>query len=76
MSAQRGRPGDPTPHAAVRRLNEALVQVVKSPDMTQRILNQGNEPVGGTPEEFDRFIREEIPKWAKVIKDARITLAP
>jgi tripartite-type tricarboxylate transporter receptor subunit TctC len=65
-----------TPHAVVRRLNEALVQVVKSPDMTQRILNQGNEPVGSTPEEFDRFIREEIPKWAKVIKDARITLAP
>jgi len=65
-----------TPHAVVRRLNEALVQVVKSPDMTQRILSQGNEPVGSTPEEFDRFIREEIPKWAKVIKDARITLAP
>ena len=52
------------------------MQVVKSPDVTERIVSQGNEPVGSTPEEFDRFIREEIPKWAKVIKEAKITLAP
>jgi tripartite-type tricarboxylate transporter receptor subunit TctC len=34
----------------------------------------GNEPVGSTPEEFDKLIREEIPKWAKVIREAGITL--
>jgi tripartite-type tricarboxylate transporter receptor subunit TctC len=34
----------------------------------------GNETVGSTPQELDKLIREEIPKWAKVIRGAGITL--
>jgi tripartite-type tricarboxylate transporter receptor subunit TctC len=65
-----------TPDGIVKRLNQALVQVMKSPDIHERVAAMGNEPVGSTPAEFDKFIRAEIPKWAKVIRDARITLAP
>ena len=65
-----------TPDAIVKRLNQALVQAVKSPDIAERAAAMGNEPVGSTPAEFDKFIRDEIPKWAKVIRDAKIMLAP
>ena len=53
-----------------------FVQVVKSPELAERIAAMGNEPVGSTPAGFDKFIRDEVPKWAKVIKEAKITLAP
>jgi tripartite-type tricarboxylate transporter receptor subunit TctC len=65
-----------TPRPIVTHLNQALVKVVKSPDTVERMAAMGNEPVGSTPEEFDKLIRMEIPKWAKVIKDAKITLTP
>jgi tripartite-type tricarboxylate transporter receptor subunit TctC len=65
-----------TPEAVTVRLNQALVQVLKSPAFVERMTGMGNEPVGSTPAEFDRFIRQEIPKWAKVIRDAKIKLAP
>ncbi len=65
-----------TPEPVVHRLNRVLVQAVKAPDVAGRIAAMGNEPVGSTPAEFDRFIRAEIPKWAKVISDAKITVAP
>ncbi len=65
-----------TPDAIVKRLNQALVQIMKTPDIVERMAAMGNEPVGNTPAEFDRFIRDEIPKWGKVIRDAKISLAP
>jgi tripartite-type tricarboxylate transporter receptor subunit TctC len=58
----------------VNRLSETLRKIVKSPEIVERMSATGNEPVGSTPEEFDRLIREEIPKWAKVIRQAKITI--
>jgi tripartite-type tricarboxylate transporter receptor subunit TctC len=63
-----------TPPAIVKRLNQAIVQAMKAPDIVERVTGLGNDPVGDTPEEFDKFIREEIPKWAKVIKEAKIKM--
>jgi tripartite-type tricarboxylate transporter receptor subunit TctC len=65
-----------TPDAIVKRLNQTLVQIMKSPDILDRVAAMGNEPVGSTSAEFDKYIRDEIPKWGKVIRDAKITLAP
>ena len=65
-----------TPRPIVNRLSETLRAVVKSPEIVERMAASGNEPVGSTPEDFDRFIREEIPKWAKVIRQAKITAGP
>ncbi|MGZ8231651.1 MAG: tripartite tricarboxylate transporter substrate binding protein [Burkholderiales bacterium] len=64
-----------TPRPVVQQLNATLVKIVKSPETAERIAGMGNEPVGSSADEFDRFIREEIPKWGKVIKEAKIILA-
>jgi tripartite-type tricarboxylate transporter receptor subunit TctC len=37
-------------------------------DVKERFASDGFEPVGNSPEEFSSFLREEIPKWAKVVK--------
>jgi tripartite-type tricarboxylate transporter receptor subunit TctC len=65
-----------TPAAVVGHLNQGLTRVLRSPDIVERAAGMGNEPVASTPAEFDKFIRAEIPKWAQVIREARITLAP
>jgi tripartite-type tricarboxylate transporter receptor subunit TctC len=43
------------------------------PDMNARLLAQGVDIVGAGPRDFARFIREEVEKWAKVVKQAGIT---
>ncbi len=63
-----------TPRDIITRLNQALVTILRSAEMKQRLLSSGNEPVGNTPEQFDAFIRTEIPRWTKVIKGAGIKL--
>jgi tripartite-type tricarboxylate transporter receptor subunit TctC len=65
-----------TPRAIIARLSQTLVKIVRTPAIVERMASMGNEPVGSSPEEFDKLIREEIPKWAKVIKEAGITLSP
>ena len=57
------------PPDVVRRLNEAFNKVMTMPDVRERLLGGGLDPVGGTPEEFGRFIRSEIVKWSKIAKD-------
>ena len=65
-----------TPDAVVDKLHQALRTILNSAQVKQRLVGMGNEPVGTGPKEFDAFIREEIPRWSKVIKDARIKLEP
>jgi len=57
-----------TPRELVRRISADIARAVKSTDLTDRMKQQGMEPVGSTPEEFDALIRSEIEKWAKVVK--------
>jgi tripartite-type tricarboxylate transporter receptor subunit TctC len=63
-----------TPRPIVVKLSQTSVNIVRSPEIVERLAAMGNEPVGSSPEEFDKHIREEIPKWAKVIREAGITL--
>jgi tripartite-type tricarboxylate transporter receptor subunit TctC len=63
-----------TPRPIVVKLNQTSVNIVRSPEIVERLAAIGNDPVGSRPEEFDKLIREEIPKWAKVIRAAGITL--
>ena len=53
----------------VKRLNDAFNKVMTMPDVRDRLMGGGLDPVGGTPEEFARFIRSEIVKWSKIAKD-------
>ena len=59
-----------TPREIVARLNAEVDKIIKSPDLQTRFVNDGLEPIGGTQEEFGKFIRVEIEKYAKVIKAA------
>lgn len=59
-----------TPPAIVKQLNADMVKVVKLPEIRDRLIAMGYRPIANTPEEFDSFIRAEITKWAKVIKES------
>lgn len=61
-----------TPRAIIARLNEAMVNGLNSPDLRDKLLNQGLEPQPSTPEKFRDFLRDEIKKWAEVIESAGI----
>ena len=56
----------------VRLLNTALNKALQDPDLREKIVSQGNEVGGGTPEQFAALIKTETPRWARVVKDARI----
>jgi tripartite-type tricarboxylate transporter receptor subunit TctC len=57
-----------TPKDLVARISADIAKAVKSSDLTERMKQQGMEPIGSTPEQFDALIRSEIEKWAKVVK--------
>ncbi len=61
-----------TPPEIVARLNSQLVAILENADTRERLLAGGVEPSPSSPEEFSEFIRSEISRWAKVIKDAKI----
>jgi tripartite-type tricarboxylate transporter receptor subunit TctC len=61
-----------TPKDIVTRLNVEIEKIIKGADLSERLLNEGLEPIGGPPESFTSFIRAEIDKYAKVIKAAGI----
>lgn len=59
-----------TPRAIIDRLNREVNDVLKRPEVIQFLTRQGAQIQGGTPERFAAYIKSEIPKWAKVIKDS------
>jgi tripartite-type tricarboxylate transporter receptor subunit TctC len=61
-----------TPADIVSRLNTMLVKIVGEKDTQAYLVAQGLEPAASTPEELARIIREEIPKFAKIVKAAGI----
>jgi tripartite-type tricarboxylate transporter receptor subunit TctC len=61
-----------TPRDIITRLNADLARIVASPEVRDRFIGEGVEPIGGPPELFGGFIRDEIDKYAKVVKAANI----
>jgi tripartite-type tricarboxylate transporter receptor subunit TctC len=57
-----------TPASIVTSLSAGFAEVLRRPDVVQRLAALGIEPVGSNPEEFNRFFRAEVEKWATVIK--------
>ena len=57
------------PADIVTQLNAAFAKAMAFPEVHQRLLDGGLDPITGTPEDFAAFIRSEIDKWAKVAKD-------
>ena len=61
-----------TPKAVVDRLNDAVSKIANQPDVRQAWSRQGAVPLVMTPEVFDKYARDDIAKWARVIKTAGI----
>lgn len=59
-----------TPKPIVATLNAALQKVLADPDFQKRAIAAGTEPKGGTPEEFAAYIKAELGKWGKVVRDS------
>jgi tripartite-type tricarboxylate transporter receptor subunit TctC len=57
-----------TPRDVVAKLADTLGRAARSPDIRQKLLDLGAEPVGNTPDEFSKLFREEIARWAEVVK--------
>jgi tripartite-type tricarboxylate transporter receptor subunit TctC len=60
------------PQAIVDKLSAEVARIVRLPDVTQRFQLDGAEAVGSTPKEFAAFLKSEMQKWSKVVKDAGI----
>ena len=60
------------PPELIRQLNAVGNRALQDPDLREKILSQGNEVGGGTPEQFAALIKAEAPRWAKVVRDAKI----
>ncbi len=63
-----------TPHAIVARMQETMGRVIRMPDVRQKLLEQGGDTVGSTPEALDKVVKGELKKWAALIRDAKIRL--
>ncbi len=64
-----------TPKAAVDRLHLETTKALKMPDVIDRLATQGgNELIGSTPDQYAKLIRDEIAKYAKIIKEAGIKI--
>ncbi len=60
------------PADIIKTLNAAGNQALQDPALREKMLSQGNEIAGGTPEQFAALIKAEAPRWGKVVRDARI----
>lgn len=58
----------------VEKLNKGLLAILDNEEVKRQLLAQGAEPDGSSPAEFDKFVRAEHAKWAKVIQEAGISL--
>ena len=59
-----------TPKAIIERLNTEIVKALNTPEMRQRLADDGAEVEPSTPAELARFVHAEIAKWAKAVKDS------
>jgi tripartite-type tricarboxylate transporter receptor subunit TctC len=64
-----------TPAAIAQQVHAAAAEALRLPDVREKFLAQGAEPVGQPPAETAAFIKEEMGRWQKVIKAANVTLA-
>jgi tripartite-type tricarboxylate transporter receptor subunit TctC len=63
-----------TPRPVIDLLRREIIAVMEMPDVRAKMVALGFETVASTPEEFSDRIRAEIPKWGKVIRDAKIKI--
>lgn len=63
-----------TPRHAIDKLSAEIIRITKSPQITNKLVEEAVIPVGSTPAEFSAYIKSEIARWGKVIKQAGIKI--
>ena len=61
-----------TPREVVQKLNAEVAKILAMPDVRERFMAQGVEPLGSTPEQFGEHIKAQMTKWSKVVRDAGV----
>jgi tripartite-type tricarboxylate transporter receptor subunit TctC len=63
-----------TPEAAIKKLNQEFNKVLANPEMRERLIKIGYEPIGGAPDAFSKHIEAETNKWGPVIKQSGLQI--
>jgi tripartite-type tricarboxylate transporter receptor subunit TctC len=67
LAAPKGTPDD-----VIRILNKAANEAMSHPTVRDKLLEMGTRPVGGTPEQFTKFVEGQVATWKKVVTDNKI----
>ena len=59
-----------TPKDVIAKLNAEFNKALKLPDLNKRLSDEGADPAGGSPEQFAALIKDEVPRWSKIVKDS------
>jgi len=65
-----------TPREIVVKLQQEIARILNLPDVRERLMGLGAEPVGSTPETFSAYLQTETAKWSKVVKATGVELQP
>ena len=63
-----------TPKTIVSQLNAAIAKALESKDAQERLAGVGCEPYKSTPEQFAHLVRDDLPRWAKIVKESGATI--
>jgi tripartite-type tricarboxylate transporter receptor subunit TctC len=63
-----------TPKTIVAQLNAEIAKALDSKDVLEKLAAVGCEPYKSTPEQFATLVREDLPRWAKIVKDSGATI--
>jgi len=58
-----------TPRPVIEKLHALFITAMKDAEVRKRMADFGFEPIGNTPEEFGAFVKEDIARWAKLVKE-------
>ena len=62
-----------TPRDIVAKLNTGIVMALQAPDVREKLQTLGIDPVGSSVDAFSAFVKSEVPKWAKVVRESGAT---
>ena len=59
-----------TPDAVVRQLNAEINKVLKAPDVRAKLMSEGGDVLGGTPEQFASLLRSDLVRWGRIVRES------
>jgi tripartite-type tricarboxylate transporter receptor subunit TctC len=63
-----------TPSAIVKKLHSEAVRIMALPDVNKKIADLGADVIANSPQQFTGYIKSEVARWGKVIRDAKIVV--